>query len=123
MYAIRSYYGIFNLVANPICITDINAIFLKVNPALSNLLGYDVSEIEGHSMFEFIHPEDLQSTIDFINEKIIEKPDMMRFVNRYVKKAGGYLWFSWIVQPVYDELIAFSVAHDITRLKERNNFV
>jgi len=115
---IKDYERIFNLVANPICITDINAIFLKVNPALSNLLGYDVSEIEGHSMFEFIHPEDLQSTIDFINEKIIEKPDMMRFVNRYVKKAGGYLWFSWIVQPVYDELIAFSVAHDITRLKE-----
>ncbi len=115
---LKDFERIYNLVANPICIADINAVFLKVNPALSNLLGYPVNEIEGRTMFEFIHPEDIQRTIDYIQEKIIEQPDIMRFENRYVCKDGSYVWFSWIVQPIYSEGISYSVAHDITRLKE-----
>ncbi len=115
---LKDFERIYNLVANPICIADINAVFLKVNPALSNLLGYSVNEIEGRTMFEFIHPEDIQRTIDYIQEKIVEQPDIMRFENRYVRKDGSYVWFSWIVQPIYSEGISYSVAHDITRLKE-----
>ncbi len=111
------YERIFNLVANPICIVDINGVFIKTNPAFQRILGYASQEVEGHSMFEMIHPEDLQRSIDYIGEKIKEQPELLEFENRYLCKDGSVVWFSWMVQPIYEKGISYSVAHDITKLK------
>ena len=45
------YERIFNLVANPICIADINGVFIKTNPAFHRILGFTSQEVEGRSMF------------------------------------------------------------------------
>ncbi len=112
------YERIFNLVANPICIVDINGVFIKTNPAFARILGYTSNEVEGHSMFEMIHPDDLQRSVNYISEKIKEQPDLLEFENRYVCKDGSSVWFSWMVQPIYEKGISYSVAHDITKLKQ-----
>ncbi len=112
------YERIFKLVANPICIADINGVFIKTNPAFHRILGYSSEEVEGHSMFEMIHPEDLQRSVNYISEKIKEQPDLLEFENRYVCKDGSSVWFSWMVQPIYEKGISYSVAHDITKLKQ-----
>ncbi len=112
------YERIFNLVANPICIADINGVFIKTNPAFHRILGFTSQEVEGRSMFEMIHPEDLQRTVDYISDKIKEQPELLEFENRYVCKDGSSVWFSWMVQPIYEKGISYSVAHDITKLKQ-----
>ena len=112
------YERIFNLVANPICIADINGVFIKTNPAFHRILGFTSQEVEGRSMFEMIHPEDLQRTVDYISDKIKEQPELLKFENRYVCKDGSFVWFSWMVQPIYEKGISYSVAHDITKLKQ-----
>ncbi len=111
------YERIFNLVANPICIVGIDGIFIKTNPAFQRILGYSSQDIEGHSMYEMIHPDDLQRSISYVNEIIKEQPDLLEFENRYICKDGSFVWFSWMVQPVYEKGISYSVAHDITKLK------
>ncbi|MCW3786381.1 sensor histidine kinase [Plebeiibacterium sediminum] len=112
------YERIFNLVANPICIADINGVFIKTNPAFYRILGFTSEEVQGRSMFEMIHPNDLKRTVDYISEKIKEQPELLEFENRYVCKDGSSVWFSWMVQPIYEKGISYSVAHDITTLKE-----
>jgi len=116
--ALLEYERIFKLIANPICVTDINAVFVKVNPAMCKILGYSQSEIEGQSMFGMIHPEDLNRTIQYIQEKIVEQPELLEIENRFVCKNGESVWFSWKVQPIYEEGISYSIAHDITHLKQ-----
>jgi PAS domain S-box-containing protein len=115
--SLQDFERIFNLSANPICISKQDGILLKVNPAFSNKLGYSIQELEGQSIAKFIYPDDLEWTFAYIDQKVQERSDLLTIENRYKAKDGSIIWFSWATQPIYEEGISFSVVHDITKIK------
>jgi len=116
--SLHDFERIFKLSANLICIVDIKGNFIKFNPAFENKLGFTRDEIERKKFFDFIHPEDLDKTLNYISGKIDENADVLSVENRYICKDGSYIWLSWKTQPIYEENISISVAHDITHLKK-----
>jgi PAS domain S-box-containing protein len=118
---LKDFERIFNLSANPICINYLDGTLIKVNPAFSKSLGYSENEIEGKKLFDFMHPGDIEKTISYVREKIKVKADLLQFKNRYIAQNNSIVWFSWITQPIYEEKISFSFAHDITHLKQIEN--
>lgn len=109
---------IFEMSLDLICIADINtAVFLRVNPAFTSILGYEESELVGHCFLDFIHPEDLDATIRVLEEKLKVGSKVFLFENRYRCKDGSYRWLSWKSHPVSEHGVTYALARDVTEDK------
>ncbi|MBN1184818.1 MAG: PAS domain S-box protein [Bacteroidales bacterium] len=116
--AIEDLNRIFNLSADLICIASLEGYFLKTNPAFTKVLGYNEKELISQPFYEFIHPEDVESTQKVVAEKLNKGEVVINFENRYRCKDGNYVWLDWVSQPLIKEGITFAIARDVTRQKQ-----
>ena len=97
-----------------LCIADIDGHFIRLNPEWRNVLGYAVPELEGRLFLDFVHPDDLQSTLAAMSE-LAGQNEVRSFENRYRRRDGSYAWIEWRSKPVGTRI--YAVARDITRRK------
>ncbi|MBF0495011.1 MAG: PAS domain S-box protein, partial [Deltaproteobacteria bacterium] len=102
----------FSLVLDLLCIADIQGFFRRVNPAWEKSLGYSREELEGRKFLDFVHPDDLESTL-WAMDRLSAQEEVSDFVNRYRCKDGSYRWIEWRSSPDQDGLI-YAAARDIT---------
>lgn len=109
------------------CIANIDGKFEKVNPEWEKTLGYSPEALRGRSFLDFIHPDDLQQTIEAI-DKLGSQEQIINFVNRYRCSDGSYKYIEWRSHPFGNSI--YASARDVTnriidenRIKEsENNF-
>ena len=101
----------FEINLDLLCIADTKGNFIKVNKAWENLLGYPVEEIEQAKFLDFVHPDDLENTINEMN-KLKNQEKVLNFVNRFQCKDGSYRYIEWRSNSVGDTI--FAAARDIT---------
>ncbi|EYE88524.1 hypothetical protein Q428_07550 [Fervidicella metallireducens AeB] len=78
-----------------IAIIDENGIFKYATPSHERILGYKVEEMIGKSLYEDMHPDDVNITKEYIQMiKCGHKIKMFEF--RYRDKNGNYLWLEVI---------------------------
>jgi len=118
----EEFADIFAMSVSLVCIADINeAKFLKVNPAFTRVLGYDEAELLGHSLFEFLHPDDIVPTRKVVEDELKLGKEVMSFANRHRCKDGTWCWLEWTSHPLPERGITFAVGHDITERKQAEN--
>lgn len=98
-----------------LCIADFEGHFRRLNPEWEKILGYPLSELVGKCFLDFVHPDDLESTIATIGS-LANKNAVLNFVNRYRHRSGSYRWIEWRSYPV--ENVIYAVARDITLRKQ-----
>jgi PAS domain S-box-containing protein len=111
----------FTLGLDMLCIAGIDGYFKRLNSAFSETLGYTHEELCAKPILDFIHPDDVQSTLAAI-ESQSNGNNIVNFENRYRCKDGTYRTFSWKSAPV-GELI-YASARDLTdtrQLKEERD--
>lgn len=86
------YHAIFLNSLDMISCHDCAGIYLDVSPSCRDLLGYEPSEMIGHSAYEFFHPGDLKS-IRQSHDTIITKDVGTKIIYRFRKKNGEFTWF------------------------------
>ena len=91
--------------------------FIKVNPAVSIILGYSEEELLSKNFLEFIHPDDIEITKKEV-AKLKSGISSIRFENRYICKDGSIKWLVWSVFPDVKTGVLYAVASDITTKKE-----
>ncbi len=101
-----------NLATDFICISDPEGKLLKVNNLWQTVLGFDIDEMTGKPVFDFIHPDDIEETKGEI-EKLLAGKAVVNFVNRYICKNGTYRWLEWRATPS-DNGFIYAAARDIT---------
>lgn len=101
----------FSINLDLLCIADINGYFIKTNKAWEDILGYSTLELQGRKFLDFIHPEDIESTLEAI-ANLEEGKKVVEFVNRYISVDGKYHYIEWRSNP-YGKLI-YAAARDIT---------
>ncbi|MCD2450830.1 diguanylate cyclase [Methylicorpusculum oleiharenae] len=101
----------FSLGLDLFCIVDADGRFQRVNTAWHNVLGYKPSEIEGATIWDFVHPDDKEKTHEAV-KNLFQGKEISGFVNRYKNKAGGYCWLEWQASPSHAEI--YASARDIT---------
>lgn len=110
---------IFNMSQSMICIADIEtATFNFINPTFNKILGYTEEELLNRPFLEFIHPEDMEPTLEVIERELKLGKSVVSFENRYICKNGEYCWLSWNSFPVVEKGITYAIAHDITDRKK-----
>ncbi|MFZ5969581.1 MAG: PAS domain S-box protein [Bacillota bacterium] len=103
--------------------TNIHGIFEYVTPSHKNILGYEPEELVGKSVFEFLHPDDIEEVktqlYDFvINRKVEEKVKECRFMH----KSGYYVWLEVVGKLIFDNhcnpMGAIFCSRNVTNRKE-----
>ena len=90
---------------------------IAVNPAWTAVLGWSEEELVGHSVFDLVHPDDVQETVKGAQSSSAGH-SFARFDNRYRHKDGGYRWISWSTRP--DAGVINAVGRDFTVERERS---
>ncbi|TDD73775.1 PAS domain-containing protein [Flavobacterium caseinilyticum] len=94
--------------------------FVKVNPAVSKILGYSEEELLSKNFLHFTHPDDQEIT----KKEVIKLQTgalSIKFENRYICKDGTVKWLVWSVFPDVKTGLLYAVASDITEKKEIEN--
>ena len=100
-----------------LCIAGFDGYFKVVNPAWERILGYSTEELTSRPWLDFIHPDDVESTIREGN-KLRSGAEVILFRNRYRTRDGSYRWLSWMATPNLDRGEIYAVGRDITEIRQ-----
>ena len=113
----EQYFKFFNSSIDLLCIADLSGHFKKINPAFMQTLGYSEAELLSKPYIDFVHPDDLQPTLDVMKAQN-RRGFTLDFENRYRCKDGSFRWLLWHTRINKDEGANYAVAHDITEQKQ-----
>ena len=92
--------------------------FIRLNPAWTTTLGYDLGELTSRPFLDFIHPDDREATTREVVRQIEEGKTVLNFQNRYRHRDGSYRWLEWTSTPSADGSRLYAVARDVTSRKQ-----
>ena len=69
----------FNSTLDLLCIANLDGYFVKISALWSGMLGYHLEQLEGQKFLDFVHPDDIQMTIEAI-EKLGKQEKVLNFV-------------------------------------------
>ena len=110
----------FALSIDLLCIAHFSGRFKKLNAAWEKTLGFSREELLSKPMFDFVHPDDRQRTLDQ-NLKVRSGGQALGFENRYRCKDGSYRWLLWNATADLEHEVIYSVARDITERKQQEH--
>lgn len=98
-------------------ISDFKGKFLTINRSWTRELGWPEEEFLVQPWLNFVHPDDVQRTLD-VFEGIKAGKEFFQFENRYLSKDGSYKWIAWNAFPFVKEGLVYSVGRNITEQRE-----
>lgn len=98
-----------------LCIADTTGRIRRLNPAWSQTLGYQLSELEGQLIADFVHPQDVTNTLKSLQQT--EQSDhIASFVNRCRRTDGSYCYVEW--RAILSDSLIYATARDVTKRYE-----
>ena len=85
--------------------------FETSNPAWMTVLGWTSEEVASMSIWELLHPDDVERTRAGFNLTQLGQP-AISFPNRYRGKDGSFRWISWVGVP--EDGLVYCTGRDIT---------
>lgn len=75
-----------------------------LSPSVKTILGYEVEELLGKSIYQFIHPDDVHKFFPS-KETILSLAGTESIIIRYriLRRDGAYIWHETIVKPIIDD--------------------
>jgi two-component system, cell cycle sensor histidine kinase and response regulator CckA len=83
-------------ISDIVAITDAQGILRFVNPRIELVLGYRASDMLGHNVFDFVHPEDIQRATLEYSETIQQEGEGVPSVLRLRDATGAWVPFEII---------------------------
>ncbi len=105
----------FSLSPDMFCIAGLDNYLKQINPAFEEILGYTKAELLAKPFFDFIHPDDVATTLGEMDQ-LSQGVKTIAFENRYRIKDGSYKWLQW--NAIFYEQLIYAVARDITKRKQ-----
>ncbi len=115
---------LFSMSIDLVCVAEIETSeFVRLNQAASTILGYEAEEMVGQSFFDFIHPDDVQTTRTIVRAALKKGEKIVNFRNRYICKDGTCRWLSWSAQADEKRRFVYAMARDITEHKRNEDLL
>ncbi|MEX2442997.1 MAG: PAS domain S-box protein [Alkalispirochaeta sp.] len=105
----------FDLVPDLMCVVSLDGFFVKLNDAWERTLGFSKTELMSRPITDFLHPDDVQPTLDEIDRRR-EGDARNHFENRYRTRSGEYRWLEWRSVLASDGYL-YAGGRDITEQK------
>ena len=106
----------FKVSADLMAIASFDGYFKRVNPAITDILGYSPEEFSRQFSLDWVHPDDRELSEEKTKQLLTSK-EAIAFENRYRTGDGSYKWISWSAVPVPEEQSIYCVGRDISDRK------
>ncbi|TWU65764.1 MULTISPECIES: PAS domain S-box protein [Crateriforma] len=104
----------FNATLDLLCVTNFDGEIVRINPAWTESLGYEVPLLEGRNLFDLVHPQDADETRRVIAE-LKNGVSVQGFTNRIRHRNDSYRTLEWsIPEPRHGDQVLFAAARDVT---------
>lgn len=103
-----------DLLMDAICVVNADGEFIYISAGGERVFGYTPKEMLGHSMFEFMHPDDHERTRAAAQE-IMQGVSKYDFENRYIRKDGSVACLIWSARYATEDNLRIAVARDVTK--------
>ena len=113
---------IFELSTDMLCVAGMDGYFKRMNPSWERVLGWTSAEMLTRPFLEFVHPEDVQPTLDEL-QRLAAGATTLHFENRYLCKDGSYRWVGWSATPDVERELMFCIARDMTQRKDHERLL
>ena len=110
-------FTFFEMTPDLVCIAGKDGFFKKVNGTVIEKLGYSEEELYTRHISLFIHPEDMEMTMQQ-RTTLLAGSSLENFENRYVTKDGRIVWLHWTSIYLPDKEVVFAIAKDVTERKQ-----
>lgn len=117
---LRNFEKIFKLSNDLICVAGTDGYFRKINPSFEKILGWDHKTLMERSMFELVHPEDLDATFLEL-ERLKEGKPTVNFSHRLKTKDNGFRIIEWVATPESGTGYLFGIGRDISNETAREH--
>ena len=95
--------------------------FIRVNPKLCQMLGYEEEEMKRMKVFDIMHPEESFEDLGFVQMLFRGETAYFKFEKRYIKKNEETVWINLSASVIHDErgktLYGMIMVEDITERK------
>jgi diguanylate cyclase (GGDEF)-like protein/PAS domain S-box-containing protein len=91
----------------------------KINAAFEKNLGWNLEQIRGRSIVDFVHPDDISVTLAEI-ERLGSGLPRASFQNRFRTSDGSYKDLNWTIHSSGGNGLLYAVARDVTEQAEAN---
>jgi len=105
----------FSLALDLLCIANTSGYFIRLSSQWEKTLGYSIADLEGQRFLDFVHPDDLEITLEAIAQ-MEQTGEIENFVNRYRCRDGSYRWLEW--RSVPNGSLIYATARDVTLRKQ-----
>ena len=107
----------FLLALDLLCVIDFDGYFKDFNPAWQTILGWSVEELRARPYVEFLHSDDLESTIAETQALMDLRKTKISFECRWRCKDGSYRWLLWNAAAIPSQRLLYAIARDVTEQK------
>jgi PAS domain S-box-containing protein len=110
----------FDLSLDMLATANADGYFIRLNPAWTETLGYDLDELQARPFADFVHPDDRDATNAEAARQVKQGQTVLNFQNRYRHRDGTYRWLEWNSTPSADGTRLYAMARDITARKQED---
>jgi PAS domain S-box-containing protein len=104
----------FDMALDLLAVANTDGYLLRINKAWERCLGYSIEGMIGKNFLDFIHPDDVEATLEKIQQLRDQEP-VHHYVNRYQTADGSYRSIEWQSQP-FGNLI-YAIGRDVTEAR------
>lgn len=104
-----------------ITVNTVDGFLQYVSPSVKRVLGYSPQEVEGRSIYNFVHPDDLYKFSPREEGVPIDEASYITIRYRMRRKNGEYLWLETIIKPVKEENQVMRLICTSRNITERKN--
>lgn len=101
---------------------SLEGVFTYLSPRVQDLIGYEPSEVLGQSFMPLVHPEDLTTTTEFLQQILETGCKQAGLEIRVQHKQGNWRWITCNISPMPDasgSITSFlGIARDISDRKQ-----
>ncbi len=105
----------FEMSNDMLAIASLDGYFKRLNSSWEDCLGYTRSELMARPYVEFVHPDDVQSTLEAARALGAGPSELTNFENRYRSRDGEWHWLLWSKRSDGHQI--YAVAKDINDRK------
>jgi PAS domain S-box-containing protein len=106
---------LWELSSDLLGILNAKGYFESTNPAWTTALGWNSEAILATSIFDLIHPDDVEKTRVNLRD-VAGTEEVLHFENRYRRTDGEYRWLSWAAVPEAGKF--YCSGRDVTQERE-----
>lgn len=107
---------VLDLLPDAVCIVDEQGHILFVNVAFEQLLGRAEDDVRGCRLFDFIHPDDRETTAQQAHA-LMQGGGERHFRNRYLHRLGHVVELLWSAHWLPEQRLRIGVAREIGDLR------